>query len=57
MGRGICFVALDERLDGGRLRSRHFIGGFEGLREAAGCCSVHLAGGLSVEMEQNLQFI
>ena len=24
MGRGICFVALDERLDGGRLRSRHF---------------------------------
>ena len=24
VGWGICFVALDERLDGGNLRSRHF---------------------------------
>jgi hypothetical protein len=32
VGRSICFVALDERLDGGRLRSRHFSCGLEGLR-------------------------
>ena len=42
MGWGICFVALDERFDGGRLWGRHFSYGIEGLRKEAGGCSVHL---------------
>lgn len=41
VGWCIGLVALDERLDGGDWGSRHFGGGFGGLREEAGVCSSH----------------
>jgi hypothetical protein len=46
MGEGlvawdIVLVALNERLNGGDLKRRHFGCGFDGLREEACGCSLH----------------